>query len=295
MTDYSAYPINTGVFLAGAEQKCELIIDGFRYIMKYQKNSEIGLTYNHVSEYLGSHVFALLGIPVQETFLGTYQDRNVVLMKHFCGPGERLVPFNDIGESTLEQDKELYQYSYRDIEQMLRDNTKSTNITETIHRFWDMFIVDALNGNFDRHGGNWGFIRKESRYRIAPVYDNGSCMYPRLNTDTALTDILQDTDEINRRIYTFPTSHIKLDGRKSSYYDIIHSLRFAECNAALMRIVPRIDLMQIHALIDTIEDISDTRKRFYKTMYEERYRKILLTAYEKLTDTPQSPMKGGLL
>lgn len=284
MTDYSDYPINTNVFLAGAEQKCEIMIDGFRYIMKYQKNSEIGLTYNHVSEYLGSHVFALLDIPVQDTFLGTYRGRNVVLMKHFCGAGERLVPFNDVGESTLEQDKELYQYSYEDIEQMLRDNTKSTDISETIQRFWDMFIVDALNGNFDRHGGNWGFIRKDNRYRIAPVYDNGSSMYPRLNTDEALLNVLQDSAEIDRRIYMFPTSHIKLDGRKSSYYDIIHSLRFSECNAALKRIVPRFDLTQIHALADSIEGISDTRKHFYKTMYEERYRKILLTSYQKLTE-----------
>lgn len=285
MTDYSNYPINTEVFLAGAEQKCEISIDGFRYIMKYQKNSEVGLIYNHVSEYLGSHVFALLGIPVQETYLGTYQGRNVVLMKHFCHPGERLVPFNDVGESTLEQDKELYQYNYDDIEQMLRDNTKNTDAAETIHRFWDMFIVDSLNGNFDRHGGNWGFIRKEDRYRIAPVYDNGSSMYPRLNTDEALLEVLHSTEEIHRRIYTFPTSHIQLDGKKSSYYDVIFSLRFKECNDALLRIVPRIDLAKINTLIESIEGISDVRKRFYKTMYEQRYSKILLTSYHKLTGT----------
>lgn len=24
--------------------------------------------------------------------------------------------------------------------------------------FWDMFVVDALLGNFDRHNGNWGFL-----------------------------------------------------------------------------------------------------------------------------------------
>ena len=285
MKDYSHYPVNTDVFLAGAEQKCEIIVDGFRYIMKYQKNSEVGLTFNHVSEFLGSHVFALLGIPVQETFLGTYQDKNVVLMKHFCLPGERLIPFNDVGESTLEQDKELYQYSYEDIEQMLRDNTKSTDVAETVRRFWDMFIVDALNGNFDRHGGNWGFIRKKDSYRIAPVYNNGSCMHPKLNTDAALLRVLESPEEIQRRIYTFPTSHIKMDGKKSTYYDIIYSLRFKECNNALTHIVPRIDLNEINNLIDSIEEISDTRRQFYKTMYERRYTKILLASYEKLMNT----------
>ena len=37
-----------------------------------------------------------------------------------------------------------------------------------------------------------------------------------------------------------------------------------------------------NALIDSIENISDLRKEFYKTMYRERYEKILKPAYEKL-------------
>ena len=282
MTDFSRYPINDDVFFSGAEKKYEVQVNGFRYIMKYQKNSEIGLLFNHVSEYLGSHIFELLGIPVQETDLGTFDGKNVVLMKNFCRNNEVLVHFNDIGESTLEQDKELYQYSYEDIQQMLKDNTKSTNVPETIRRFWDMFVIDALNGNFDRHGGNWGFIKRDDHYTIAPVYDNGSSMYPRLNTDAALQKILDSEVEIDRRIYQFPTSHVKLDGRKSSYYEVINSLQFEECNEALLRTVPRIDLIKIDRLIDGIEGISDTRIRFYKTMYEQRYQKILLSAYNKL-------------
>ena len=282
MEDYSRYPVNKNVFFSGAERKYELIVDGFRYIMKYQKNSEIGLTYSHVSEFLGSHIFSLLDIPVQETFLGTYDGKNVVLLKNFCNQGEILVHFNDVGESTLEQDKELYQYSYEDIQRMLADNTKSTDVTETIDRFWDMFIVDALNGNFDRHGGNWGFIKKDGRYTMAPVYDNGSSMYPRLNTDEAIKTILSSQEEIDKRIYSFPTSQIKHHGRKSSYFEVITSLEYDECNRALKRIVPRIDMKKIKELISSIEGISDTRREFYEIMYKNRYEKILLHAYNKL-------------
>ena len=77
MRDFSNCLINEKAFFSGAEQKHEIIINGFRYIMKYQKNSEIGLLYNHVSEHIGSNVFAILGIPVQHTLLGTYQGKNV--------------------------------------------------------------------------------------------------------------------------------------------------------------------------------------------------------------------------
>lgn len=282
MRDFSSYPINSNVFFSGAERKEEIVIDGFRYIMKYQKNSEIGLLYNHVSEYMGSHVFAILGLPVQESFLGTYNGKKVVLLKNFCKENERLVHFNDVGESTLEQDKELYQYTYDAIQQMLMENSKLTNVNETIEHFWDMFIVDALNGNFDRHGGNWGFIKKEDSYRLAPVYDNGSCMYPRLNSDEQLLSVLESEQELRKRVYQFPTSQIKLNGRKSSYYEVISSLQFEACNGALVRMVDRIDLKKINDMIEKIEGITEVRKEFYKTMYQKRYEMILLASYKKL-------------
>ena len=258
MRDYSKYE-KTPVLFSGAEKKFEIIIDGFRYIVKFQKNSEVGLTFNYVSEYLGSHIFQLLGIPEDD-----------------------LVAFNGVGESSLERDKELYQYTYEDITAMLRENMKSTNVEETIDRFWDMFIVDALIGNFDRHGGNWGFIKRNNQYRIAPVYDNGSSLYPKLNTDEKLEAVLSSEEEIDQRIYKFPTSHIKVKNRKSSYFEVISSLQFEACNDALKRIVPRIDFNQINTLIDEVEGISEVRKRFYKVMLQQRYEKILMYAYRQL-------------
>lgn len=282
MRDFSNYEIDKDVFYSGAERKAQLTINGNRYIMKYQKNSEIGKIYNHISEYLGSHIFELLGIPVQETILGTYKGENVVLLKNFCDNGEVLVHFNDVGESSLEEDKEMYQYSYEDIQSMLISNKKLTNVRETVDRFWDMFIIDALNGNFDRHGGNWGFIKKDNKYRIAPVYDNGSSMYPKLNSDERIKNVLDSLEEIEKRVYQFPTSHIKLNGRKSSYFEVINSLEFEECNNALKRIYPKIDMSKIDKLIDSIENITDLRKEFYKRMYFERYSRILRNAYDRL-------------
>lgn len=281
MRDYSKYE-KTPVMFSGAEKKFEIIIDGHRYIVKFQKNSEVGLTYNYVSEYLGSHIFQSIGIPVQETFLGIYDGKNVVVMKNFLEPEDALIAFNGVGESSLERDKELYQYTYEDITAMLTENMKSTNVAETIERFWDMFIVDALIGNFDRHGGNWGFIKRDNKYRIAPVYDNGSSLYPKLNTDDKIAEVLASQEEIDKRIYQFPTSHIKVKNRKSSYFEVISSLQFEACNEALKRIVPRIDLERINRIIDEIEDISELRKRFYKTMLQQRYEKILMYSYRML-------------
>ena len=281
MRDYSKYE-KTPVMFSGAEKKFEIVIDGHRYIVKFQKNSEVGLTYNYISEYLGSHIFQSIGIPVQETFLGTYDSKNVVVMKNFLEPEDALVAFNGVGESSLERDKEFYQYTYEDITAMLTENMKSTNVAETIERVWDMLLVEALIGNFDRHGGNWGFIKRDNKYRIAPVYDNGSSLYPKLNTDEKIAEVLVSQEEIDKRIYQFPTSHIKVKNRKSSYFEGISSLQFEACNEALKRIVPRIDLERINRIIDEIEEISELRKQFYKTMLQQRYEKILMYSYRML-------------
>lgn len=281
MRDYTMYE-KTPVMFSGAEKKYEIIIEGHRYIVKFQKNSEIGLLFNHVSEYLGSHIFQVVGIPVQETFLGTCDGTNVVVMKNFLEREDALVAFNGVGESSLERDKELYQYTYEDITAMLQENMKSTDVKETIDRFWDMFIVDALIGNFDRHGGNWGFIKRNNQYRIAPVYDNGSSLYPRLNTDEKIAEVLDSEEEIDRRIYTFPTSHIKVKNRKSSYFEVISSRQFEACNAALKRIVPCVDLVRINNIVDDIEGISELRKHFYKFMLQQRFEKILMYTYRML-------------
>lgn len=281
MRDYSKYQ-KTEMMFSGAERKFEILVAGYQYIVKFQKNSEVGLIYNHVSEYLGSHIFQTIGIPVQETFLGTCDGKQVVVMKNFLSEGDMLIPFNGVGESSLERDKELYQYTYEDITAMLQENTKPTNVEETVERFWDMFIVDALIGNFDRHGGNWGFIKRDNKYRIAPVYDNGSSLYPKLNTDEAISKVLESEEEIDKRIFTFPTSHIKVGNRKSSYYEVIHSLSFDACNDALRRIVPKINFDTIFPIVDEIKGISDLRRQFYKTMLQARFEKILMPSYRLL-------------
>ena len=281
MIDYSKY-LDGNRFYSGAESKKSILINNKYYIVKFRKNSREGLMFNHVSEYLGSHIFSMLGIQTQETKLGLYNNKEVVVIRDFLKEDEVFIPFNGVGDSSLENDKEKYKYTYEEIIQMLRDNIKLTSIEETMDLFWDMFIIDALIANFDRHGCNWGFIKKDNKYKIAPVFDNGSCLFPRLNTDDKLIEVLNNREEIDKRIYEFPTSQVKYNGKKSSYYDIISSLKYEPCNNALRRIVKRIDFIKINNLIDMIEGISDIRREFYKRILKERYEKILLESYNKL-------------
>ena len=149
--------------------------------------------------------------------------------------------------------------------------------------FWDIFIVDALIGNWDRHNGNWGFLynTQTDAVTLAPVYDCGSCLYPQAD-DEIMRQCLENQSERDLRVFDIPLSGIKLNGQKIRYFDFISSLKNKDCNQALKRIWPRIDMAAINEIIDTTPFISDLQKAFYKTMLKERKERILDFSFEKL-------------
>jgi len=279
--DFSAYELNEKYY-GGSERKEGITIDDEYYMIKFQKKTAFGKRNNHISEFIGSHIFELCGFEAHKTYLGYRDGEEVVACKDFNLAGKQFVPFNDVGESTLDQDKETYQYDYEDIMQMLRDNSKLTNVQETISMFWRIYIMDALLGNFDRHGANWGFIKENNSYRLAPVFDNGSCLFPNLVDENEIQAIMDSVTETDKRVFKFPTSQVKLRGKKSSYFDVINSLQYDECNDALKYVMSKLDMNKVEDLIDETPLISDIQKKFYKHMIHARYNKILLNSFKKL-------------
>ncbi len=277
--DYSDYPLVT-TYYGGSEKKLGIRIGQSDYMLKFQKKTPFTVHNNHISEYVGSHIFQLLGFDVQETYLGTYQGQQIVACKNFIGENEQFVPFTDVGESTLDQDKEVCQYSYEDIMLMLRDNFKLTDIDETISLFWEMFIVDAFLGNFDRHGGNWGFLKKDNTYRLAPIFDNGSCLFPQMVDEQEMISVINSPRATEDRVFKFPTSQIKLNGKKSSYYEVISSLEFPECNQALTSVCNRMDIDKIISFVMDIDTIMEIHKEFYRHMLINRFELILRIPYD---------------
>lgn len=282
MIDFSKYK-RTNTYFGGTERKFGVDVDGFEYMIKFQKHTNFGVRLNHISEYLGSHIFELLGFPVQDTYLGYYDGEEVVACKNFVRDGFQFVPFNDVGESSLERDKEVYQYSYTDIMRMLRENVKLTNVEYTISFFWEIYVVDALIGNFDRHGGNWGFLKKDNKYVVAPIFDNGSSLFPNLTDENMIEQIMNSEEMTNERIYGFPTSQVQLNGKKSSYFEVINSLQFKECNEALIKICNLYSAERVEELIDKTPFMTEARRKFCKYILRQRYEKILYSSYRKLT------------
>ena len=67
---------------------------------------------------------------------------------------------------------------------------------------------------------------------MAPVYDNGSCLYPQL-TDEQMKAIMKDPKEIENRIYVFPNSALKEQDRKINYFSFLSTTKNKDCIEAL--------------------------------------------------------------
>ena len=116
---------------------------------------------------------------------------------------------------------------------------------------------------------------------LAPVFDCGSSLFPQAD-DNIMHAVLDDPAERDARIFKIPLSSIRQNGQKINYYDFLYAGMNQDCNAALKRILPRIDMKKIDQMIDETSFISDLQKRFYKTMLAERKEKILDRSLQRI-------------
>ena len=272
-------------------KKIAVEYNGKRYMLKFppsgkNKPTELSYTNSCFSEYIGSTIFNMLGIAAQNTLLGTFtvagKEKIVCACEDFTADGSILFDFCSIKNTIIDSEHEGNGTELEDLLETI-EKQQFVDSYQLLEHFWNVFIVDALLGNFDRHNGNWGFLYRErdEQSRIAPVFDCGSCLLPQADVKI-MERVLRDENEMNARVYRFPTSAIHLNGRKINYHDFLCSGINVDCNHALQRMIERIELKKINQLIDQMDYISDLQRRFYKSYIENRFRKILLAALEKI-------------
>jgi hypothetical protein len=284
--DFTYCPENKLLMYGGGNGKKKgIIYEGETYMLKFPSavRNSIAQEYSNssVSEYISCHIYESIGIETQKTILGTYKNKIAVACKDFTVNGFDLKDFASLKNSIIYSSESGYGTELNDIlETIETQDVMSPKLLED--RFWDMFIVDALIGNFDRHNGNWGFLinRSEGSIRLAPVYDCGSCLYPKLN-EAGMKNILLSQEEMNERIYVFPTSAIKYKDKKINYFEFLNTTNNAACLNALRRIYPRIDMNQIDLIIERTPYISEIQREFYHTIIVQRKEKILEKAVSR--------------
>ncbi len=260
-------------------KKIAVRYDGDVWLLKFppsaaDRPTALSYTNSCLSEHLASTIANMIGLKSQETRLGTFTNgktKVVCACRDFTADGKLLYDFCSIKNTVIDSETNGTGTELGDVLETIELQTFVDPVMLKEH-FWDMFIVDAFLGNFDRHNGNWGFLVDPAtrKAEIAPAFDFGSCLLPQADDDI-MRHVIEDKAERDARIYTFPASAVKENGKKIGYVDFIAANREGLLAPSLSRIVPRIDLDALCAFIDDTPLLTDLQRRFYKTYLESRY------------------------
>ena len=290
MIDFTNCKIIPGRAYNGANgKKIAVSYEGEIYMLKFppsaaKKPTDLSYSNSCISEHIASSIYNMIGIRAQKTLLGTYnvngKTKIVCACKDFTTGGKRLFDFCSIKNTILDSESDGTGTELDDVLDTIEKQQYISPDKLTEH-FWNMFVVDAFLGNFDRHNGNWGFLYDESTgdTEIAPIFDCGSCLLPQAD-EKVMKAVLSDERELNARVFRFPNSAIRMNGDKINYYRFLTEGNNQDCMEAVKRIAPRIDLEEIREFIDSIPVLPDLQKEFYNTYLSARYHSIILPAFE---------------
>ncbi|MBR0090871.1 MAG: HipA domain-containing protein [Lachnospiraceae bacterium] len=180
-----------GTYGGNAGFKDGIIYEGENWIIKYPKTTkgmrvdDISYTTSPLSEYIGSHVYDILGYDVHETLLGYRNEKIVVACKDFCRYEGELREIRTIKNLANPQLAEMLDRSFSstdtgeqiDLDEILlhlKYNDILSQVAGITERFWDCVVIDILINNNDRNNGNWGVLRRDGSFILAPVFDNGA-------------------------------------------------------------------------------------------------------------------------
>ncbi len=300
--------VNSLVYGGRSGQKLGIIIDSENWFLKFPKSTanfseKIDMSYSTspLSEYIGSHIYSCIGIPVHDTKLGIKDNKVVVACKDFR-ENINTIRFDDYNAinnlyvSGLEEklsscsSSSAYHVDLDGVMIVMENNPRFLEYPELKERFWDMFVVDALIGNKDRNNGNWGMLVDglTNKMMVAPVFDNGAAFSNNVD-DKKIEQILNDSERFKQSAYLSKICAFTRNDKFINPFVYIESMENEDCNEALMRVVPKIDVKKIKAIIEEIPNefnniqiISNVRKEYYCRCIDYRFEVSLYPTYLKL-------------
>lgn len=205
------------------------------------------------------------------------KEKIVVACQDFTVSGT-LIEFSSLANSITSTDKH-FTTNIEDIYDIIENLNFNLKKHSIIENFWDMFVIDTVIGNTDRHLSNFGLIEQENNVLFSPIYDCGSSLNPLLS-DIEMENCLKDFNAFKDEVYNIHPV-FKYEGKRLTYKEF-YDKNINDLNKAVLRIVPRINLDNINKIIDETPIMSDVRKKILKESIKYRKEKILDVIYNKI-------------
>lgn len=304
------YSNRNGSYGGAAGDKDGIIFKGEPWIAKYPKANE-GMaksdklsrtTQTPLSEYIGSHLYGILGYPVHETLLGIRKGFVVVACKDFCDEKTRLLEMRTLKNIHIPEMNQQFQLDLHetsddhlvDLNELFVHfelNPEISKIKGVSERFWDQIVIDGLIGNNDRNNGNWGILSCGDKRELAPVFDNGASFYPKKSTQ-AIKQLLSLSEADQARNNANMQEPFTLDGEHHLNYKSMLDLdetKIPASQVALLKgaITKNVALVESHLdeIIDFFksipneyngyEIITEPRREYYLKSFITRFEDVL--------------------
>lgn len=253
------------------------------YIVKWGKKGDLSA----FTEYVASRVASEIGISAHEVWLSNINGETVAVLKDFTQEYGELHTLENARQSSYDTDELGIHYTYDEVLHLLDVHLKMSDAerAQAKVKFWQMFILDAILGNRDRHPGNWGIASKNGVYRFAPLFDNGGSLFPNVNrTISEYRDAEARRKFIYERVYIFPASVFRMKFedtyKKTNYEHVIHDMaEDTEFKQQLSRLKSTLTVGKLGRTVEEVVkslEVDEYIKRFWVEIVVMRYCCLIL-------------------
>lgn len=296
-----------GTYGGNSGDKEGILINNEYWLVKYPKNAsrlddkgEMSYTTSPVSEYIGSHIYGILGYDVHRTVLGIRNGHIVVACKDLCDDEHRLIEFRQLKNTYNKTLNEKLDGSFtstgsdhfvglEEIMLHLKYNPSLQNVKNLKERFWDCVVVDGFINNNDRNNGNWGILRGKEGDSLAPVFDNGSSFSPNVSEEKIMKKI-SDNENLVFSACNGVTAY-SINGKGNALFRDILKLDIPDLKTALRKNIPLIQknigkiislIKEIPPEIDGYKIISKERKSVYIDELKARLERLFVPVIKRI-------------
>jgi len=301
-----------GSYGGAAGNKDGILINGEEWLLKYPANlssfegKNASYSTAPLSEYIGSHIYEILGFDVHETLLGEKNGKIVVACKDFATekmlleirtlknhPGKEL---EVLLEGSSIDSKETHVVDLEKLLMHIDKNPLLSNVKGIKQRFFEQAVIDIFINNNDRNNGNWGILREKGQEDcLAPIFDNGASFSKNMAEDKIIR--LLNSSELTNNAINVLTAYGEGEHQYSAKTFMKKVENIPEYQLAITNLVPKIqkNLSAICKMIDEIPFTYQTsqkkellvmsyeRKELYKKQVELRLEKLLVPELERIT------------
>lgn len=255
-----------------------------RYIIKFPRKFEIGVSWEDITEYIASFIGRLMKMKMMEVEIVIRDGRRGALFKNFVPykgqfleGGTILSEHNDynIVNSSESKGEQLINLGFNMIE-------KLDFWIEISYEFITMIYFDILIGNQDRHPYNWMMVYHEKGDRkFSPIYDNGASLGFRFD-DGKLGNYLTNKTQLEKYIKNTKVKAGLFEKKQVKINDLIRIMkhRYRTQSDEVIVKLQRFDFMKYNDFIDNQSILSEVQKEWLKLIIIHR-RNYILKLYEE--------------